>query len=106
MGVITADEPSANMKKHPSGGAHVRARGLRRAMTDAERRIWLFLRARQIDGFRFRRQVPIGPYIIDFVCHEARLIIEIDGGQHDVGSPREVQRSRFLETQGYQTLRF
>ncbi len=106
MGVMKADEAPADMKKHPSGGTHPRARALRRTMTDAERRVWLFLRARQIDGFRFRRQVPIGRYIADFACHEARLIIEIDGGQHDAGSPREVERSRFLEGQGYRVLRF
>jgi len=75
-------------------------------MTEAERRIWSIVRARQIDGFRFRQQVPIGRYIADFVCHEARLIIEIDGGQHDAGSPHDVERSRFLEGQGYLMLRF
>jgi len=67
---MTADEAFADMKKLPSDGAHTRARALRRAMTEAERRIWLLLRAQQIDGFRFRRQVPIGRYIADFVCHE------------------------------------
>jgi very-short-patch-repair endonuclease len=66
-------------------------------MTEAERRIWRMLRARQIEGFRFRRQVPIGRYIADFVCHEAGLIVEIDGSQHDAASPHEVERSRFLE---------
>jgi len=106
VGVMSADETLAGMKKHPSDGSHARARVLRRTMTDAEHRIWLFLRARQIEGFRFRRQAPIGPYIADFVCHEARLIIEIDGGQHDTDSLREAERARFLEGQGYQMLRF
>ncbi len=75
-------------------------------MTDAERRFWQMVRGRQIDGCRFRRQVPIGRYIADFVCHEARLIIEIDGGQHDPASPEEIERGRFLVGQGYRMLRF
>jgi 2-isopropylmalate synthase len=93
------------MKKHPSDGAHDRARVLRRQMTQAERRMWQMLRLRQVDGCRFRRQVPIGGYIADFVCHEARLIIEVDGGQH-AASPQEAERSRFFEGQGYRMLRF
>jgi very-short-patch-repair endonuclease len=68
------------MKKHPVDGAPVRARTLRRNITDAETPVWQILRSRQIKGYKFRRQVPIGRYIGDFVCHEARLIVEIDGG--------------------------
>jgi very-short-patch-repair endonuclease len=94
------------MKKHPSDSAHDRARTLRRQMTEAEQRIWRILRMRRISGYRFRRQAPIGQYIADFVCHEARLIIEIDGGQHDDASLLEVERSGFLEGQGYRMLRF
>ena len=75
-------------------------------MTDAERQVWQVLRLRQIDGHRFRRQVPIGGYIADFVCHEANLIIEIDGGQHDAALPAEIERTRFLEREGYRVLRF
>ena len=75
-------------------------------MTDAERSIWRVLRSAQMDGHRFRRQVPFGPYIADFVCHDARLIIEIDGGQHDRSSPAEAKRTRFLKHQGYRILRF
>jgi very-short-patch-repair endonuclease len=75
-------------------------------MTDAERQVWQILRAQQMKGHRFRRQVPIGRYIADFVCHEARLIVEIDGGQHDRLSPREAERSGFLQNQGYRILRF
>ena len=75
-------------------------------MTDAERSIWQILRSCQIDGHRFRRQVPLGRYIADYVCHDARLIIEVDGGQHDRSSPQEVERSRFLQDQGYRILRF
>jgi very-short-patch-repair endonuclease len=75
-------------------------------MTEAERRIWQILRSQQMQGHKFRRQVPIGRYIADFVCHEARLIVEIDGGQHDRGSPREAERSMFLQNEGYRLLRF
>lgn len=94
------------MKKYPAHNAHVRARILRQDMTEAERQIWQILRSRQIQGRKFRRQVPIGPYIADFVCHEARLIVEIDGGQHDGSSRREARRTEFLEKEGYRVLRF
>ena len=59
-----------------------RARALRKRLTDAERHLWQRLRRKQIDGIRFRRQVPLGCYIVDFVCYEARVIVEVDGGQH------------------------
>jgi len=63
------------------------------------------LRSSQIGGHRFRRQVPLGQYIVDFACHEPRLIVEIDGGQHDRSSMGEMERNRFLEGQGYRILR-
>ena len=94
------------MKKEPSEGAHRRARILRRETTEAETRLWQMLRLRQTEGYRFRRQVPIGRFIADFVCHAARLIIEIDGGQDDLLSEEEVSRTQFLEGQGYRVLRF
>jgi very-short-patch-repair endonuclease len=74
-------------------------------MTDAERKLWTILRARQLGGAKFRRQQPIGPFIADFVCQEARLIVEADGGQHaeNVG---DVRRTAFLESKGYRVLRF
>jgi adenine-specific DNA-methyltransferase len=75
-------------------------------MTDAERAIWLILRSRQIEHRKFRRQVPFGRYIADFVCHEARLIVEVDGGQHDPDTAGEATRTAFLEGQGYRVLRF
>jgi very-short-patch-repair endonuclease len=75
-------------------------------MTEAEKRIWQILRSHQMKGRKFRRQVPIGRWIADFVCHEARLIVEIDGGQHDRSSPQEAERSGFLQNQGYRVLRF
>jgi very-short-patch-repair endonuclease len=94
------------MKKHPAEGARARTRSLRQNMTEAERRIWQILRMRQSNGYKFRRQVPIGRYIADFVCREARLIIEIDGGQHDHSSAGEAERSAFLQSEGYRILRF
>jgi very-short-patch-repair endonuclease len=97
---------AAEMKKYPSPGAHGRARALRREMTEAERRLWLMLRMRQVRGMRFRRQVPIGRYIADFACHEARLVVEVDGGQHDAAAMDEAERRRFLEGEGYRVLRF
>jgi very-short-patch-repair endonuclease len=94
------------MKKHPSDAAREQAKTLRREMTDSEKKIWQMLRSHQIEGHQFRRQVPFGRYIADFVCHEAKLIVEIDGGQHNLSSEREVLRTRFLESQGYRVLRF
>jgi very-short-patch-repair endonuclease len=94
------------VKKTPSAGAGERARTLRRDMTKAEQRLWQMLRSRQTEGYRFRRQVPIGGFIADFVCHAARLIVEIDGGQHDPSSEAEASRTRFLEAEGYRVLRF
>src|SRR5712664_4828444 len=94
------------MKKHPLDGARARARTLRRNMTEAERRVWQILRSHQMKGYKFRRQVPIGRYIADFVCHEVRLIVEIDGGQHEPSSPQEAERSGFLQSEGYRILRF
>ena len=87
-------------------GAYDRAGALRQNITDAESSIWRILRLAQMDGHRFRRQVPFGQYIADFVCYNARLIIEIDGGQHERSSPDEAKRTRFLENQGYRVLRF
>jgi very-short-patch-repair endonuclease len=94
------------MKKHPVDGARARASILRQNMTQAEKRVWQILRSQQIKGYKFRRQVPIGHYIADIACHKARLIVEIDGGQHDRSSPQETERSGFLQNQGYRVLRF
>jgi len=81
------------------------ARELRKNMTDAERAMWRLLRQRQIKGLRFRRQVPIDHYIADFACLEVRLIIEVDGGQH-YDSPSDRVRDCYLQSQGFQVLRF
>jgi len=86
----------------------VRARELRRNLTDAERIIWYGVRAHRLNGVGFRRQAPIGPYIVDFVSHAAKLIVEIDGGQHfeNEQEKRDARRTRFLEAKGYRVLRF
>jgi very-short-patch-repair endonuclease len=88
---------SREVKKYPVAGGRARARALRQDMTEAERRTWQMLRLRRTTGHKFRRQVPIGRYIADFVCYEARLIFEIDGGQHDRSSAQEAERSEFLK---------
>ena len=81
------------------------ARKLRRNMTDAERALWRLLRDRRMQGWRFRRQEPIECYIVDFVCFEARLIVEVDGGQH-ADSESDKRRDARLHAQGFRVLRF
>ncbi len=99
--------PTTPQKKKKSKNL-ARARHLRKNLTPAERRLWLILRYDQCDGFRFRRQVPLGPYIVDFVCYEARLIIEVDGGQHNEAREMkyDAKRTQWLEQQGYRVHRF
>jgi len=84
------------------------AKQLRKNMTDAERALWRQLRSRQLSGHKFRRQQPIGKYIVDFVCLEKRLVIELDGGQHaeDAQAQNDSQRTAWLEQNGYRVLRF
>jgi len=84
------------------------AKELRLGQTEAEKILWFKLRNWQLDGAKFRRQQRIGGYIVDFVCLENKLIIEIDGGQHDEAPAREEdnRRTRWLEGRGYQVLRF
>jgi very-short-patch-repair endonuclease len=77
---------------------------LRTNMTDAEQKLWRALRSRGV-GPKFRRQVPLGPFIVDFVCFEAKLIIEVDGGQH-ADSQRDAKRDRYFMDHGYRVLRF
>jgi very-short-patch-repair endonuclease len=83
------------------------ARALRKGMTDAERRLWYHLRAGRL-GVHFRRQAPIGPYIVDFAAIDRRLVVEIDGGQHAEPDQAEydARRSAYLEAQGFRVLRF
>lgn len=81
------------------------ARKLRRNGTDAERALWFHLRDRRLGGLKFRRQHPIGPYTVDFACVEARLIVELDGGQHLEACSRDAVRTAFLEAQGWRVIR-
>jgi len=84
----------------------LRARQLRRNPTEVERLLWQKLRFWQIDGFKFRRQQPLGNYIVDFVCFERRLIVEIDGGQHAAQREYDAKRDSWLHDQGFIVLRF
>ncbi len=82
------------------------ARGLRRNPTEAERALWRHLRLRQMDGKKFRRQQPIGRYIVDFVCLDKKVIIELDGGQHAERVSSDAERTALLQAQGFRVLRF
>ena len=83
-----------------------RARNLRQNSTDAERALWNLLRANRLSGRKFRRQAPIGPYIVDFVCYRSQLVIEVDGGQHQEQRQYDDMRTAWLESQGFAVLRF
>ena len=82
------------------------ARQLRKNPTEAEKRLWYQLRDKQLADHRFRRQTPIGPYIVDFFCPEAKLIIELDGGQHAENVDHDQKRTDWLEARGYRVIRF
>jgi very-short-patch-repair endonuclease len=89
------------------GKSYERAKTFRRALTPPEARLWVRLRGRALDDLRFRRQHPIGPYILDFYCAAARLAVEVDGevhGQEDQAG-RDVRRDRWLATQGVRVIR-
>ncbi|MDH4608254.1 endonuclease domain-containing protein [Pseudomonas sp. BN102] len=82
------------------------ARQLRSNMTDAERHLWYYLRGHRFLGLKFKRQKPMGRYIVDFICLEYRLVIELDGGQHQEQVARDAERDRYFIKQGYRVLRF
>jgi very-short-patch-repair endonuclease len=82
------------------------ARKLRKNATECERLLWLHLRAHRLQGFKFKRQQPIGPYIVDFVCLEARCIVEADGGQHSEQAEYDARRDHWFRSQGFIVLRF
>ena len=84
----------------------VRARRLRGEQTEAEGRLWARLRARQVSGAKFRRQHPIGRFIVDFCCLEYGLVVELDGGRHATQVEADQKRSAFLARRGYRVLRF
>lgn len=83
-----------------------RARALRRRMTDAEQVLWRRLRDRRLRGHKFRRQHPLGPYVLDFFCEAVKLAIEIDGGQHATRVEADEVRTRWLNQHGCRVLRF
>ena len=83
-----------------------KGRELRKNLTDAEKRLWRHIRNRQLLGCKFRRQAPIGKYIVDFVCFEKRVIIELDGGQHALRQEDDHHRTAWLESQGFTVIRF
>jgi len=83
-----------------------RAKNLRANMTVAEKKLWNKLRCCQIRGLRFRRQVPLGKYIVDFACFEPKIIVEVDGSQHEDQKNYDEERTRYLQTLGYKVLRF
>ncbi|MBP7704285.1 MAG: DUF559 domain-containing protein [Caulobacter sp.] len=82
------------------------ARRLRQEQTDAERKLWSILRGRKLDGFKFRRQVPIDRFFADFACFEARLVVELDGGQHADRIEHDEHRTRVLDSLGWRVVRF
>jgi len=94
------------MKQIDGTEALERVRELRRSATEAEKRLWSELRSRRLEGFKFRRQMWIGPYIADFCCMEAKLVVEVDGSQHEQRSERDRLRDEALAREGYRVLRF
>jgi len=106
---MRTDLPNESFAAHfKSERAVITARRLRRSMTPAECALWSELRRLPLQGTHFRRQAPFGPYIADFLCHRAKLIVEVDGGVHE--SPdvalQDVERQRWIESRGYRVLRF
>jgi very-short-patch-repair endonuclease len=82
------------------------AKNLRKSSTNTENYLWLFLRNRQVEGIKFRRQEPMGRYIVDFVSYERKLVIELDGGQHVINNKKDKERDEWFQSQGYEVLRF
>ncbi|MBN2200646.1 endonuclease domain-containing protein [bacterium] len=82
------------------------ARALRKNMTDAERLLWLHLRDRNVENLKFRRQVPVGGYVVDFLCHEKMLIVEVDGSQHASQQLYDAKREKCLLEHGFRVIRF
>ncbi len=86
----------------------IKARTLRKNMTEQEKKLWQYLRKRNINNLKFRRQYPIGNYIVDFVCIEKKLVIEVDGGQHNLSENTlyDKRRTQYIENFGYKVIRF
>ena len=85
-----------------------RAKSLRGNMPEAEHRLWYFIRAKQLDGFQFRKQHPIGPYITDFACAKQKLIIEVDGATHSTDEEQayDARRTQYIEGKGWKVIRY
>lgn len=98
MGVEKMNRISPTIKSY--------ARQLRSEMTDAEQKLWQHLRMRQIAGLKFRRQHPCGPFILDFACLQIKLAIEVDGGQHNENKQKDIERTLYLQKNGWTVLRF
>jgi very-short-patch-repair endonuclease/broad specificity phosphatase PhoE len=94
------------LTSQPRQATHDRARSLRRRMTDAEKKLWFALRDRRLQGHKFCRQFPVGPYYVDFLCRYPKLVIEVDGGQHSWQEADDAKRTAWLESQGHSVLRF
>jgi len=101
-GTIVVGKSDAWIRKP---GVTARARILRRNDTEPEFRLWSDLRGRRLNGYKFSRQIPLGPYVVDFVCREKRLVVEIDGSQH-AESRADQARTDWLNANGYSVLRF
>lgn len=91
------------MKHHPPPGAVMRARLLRKEMTDSERKLWRILKG-GLHDWHFRKQVPLRHFIADFVSHRAKLVIEVDGGQHEASA--DLPRTKVIQDEGYRVIRF
>src|SRR5687768_13852619 len=104
---VRASAPSLRSASVVGGRGSELPRKLRRDQTDAERRLWRELRGRLQQGIKFRRQQAIGPYIVDFYCHEHRLVVEVDGSQHNegVGLTQDADRAAWLEARGLRVVR-
>ena len=83
-----------------------KARNLRKNQTDAERMLWHHLRNRQLPGLKFRCQVPIGPYIVDFLCHSLTIVIELDGSQHMNNMTYDDRQTQFIASKGFEIIRY
>src|SRR6266436_3135393 len=100
------DLDAAPAAPYPDGMGTSNARRLRMNRTDAERALWERLRRKQLEGLRFRQQVPLGRYVVDFLCAARRLIVEVDGGQHGLAIAADRKRTAWLEAGGFRVMRF
>ena len=105
-GATPSPRPWPDIKRQYTSRALQHAQAMRQSQTNAEGLLWYYLRSKQLGGYKFRRQQPIGPYVADFACLPEKLLIELDGGQHADPNAPDAQRDRFLRQQGYRVLRF